>query len=479
MKLRGLIFSIIAVPVDIIVWTGAYILAYYLRSYFDPLPVTYIWPIADYIKFIIVLIPLIFATMTFEGLYNYRYPKRGLGQLTSIFISATAGVMYVVLWVFFTRSFFFSRLLIIYAWLLSIIFLVLGRWLIGIVQRQLYRSKIGLRKALIVGPYKSAITFAFSLKRNPVFGFDIMGIVDNDSARSSGEIRLLGKHRDLDGIIKRYHVDDVIIADSTLSQSELVMLSEISRDNKVAFHLTPNALQIGARKFAASTIGGLPVIEILETPLEGWANIVKRIFDIIGSIVFIALFSWLYIIVAIAVKLTSPGPVFYLDKRVGANSEFYAIKFRSFKKEYCTGQYYGGKEAEKLEQKIINENNSRTGPIPKIKNDPRVTSIGRFLRKTSVDEIPQFFNVLRGNMSIVGPRPHRPKEVAQYKPRHKKLFLVKPGITGMAQISGRSDLDFEDEADLDIYYIENWSVWLDFQIAWQTIFVVLKSSGAY
>lgn len=479
MKQRGLLFSMIAIPVDIIAWAGAYILAYYLRAHFDPLPVTYVWPIADYIKFIIILTPLVFATMIFEGLYNYRYPKRGLGQFTSIFISATAAVMYVVLWVFFTRNFFFSRLLIIYAWLLSFLFLVLGRWLIGVIQRQLYRSKIGLRKAIIVAPYKSVLAFAQSLKKNPVYGFDIAGIVNNESPRESDDIKYLGKREDLDSIIKRYHINDVIIADSRLSQSELMTLSEISRDNKVAFHLTPNALQIGARKFAASTIAGLPVIEILETPLEGWASIVKRIFDIIGSILFMIVFSWLYLIVAIAVKLTSPGPIFYLDKRVGANDEFYTIKFRSFKKEYCTGDYYGGAQAEKLEEKIINEKNTRTGPIPKIKDDPRVTPIGQFLRKTSLDEIPQFYNVLRGDMSIVGPRPHRPKEVAGYKPRHKKLFLVKPGITGMAQISGRSDLDFEDEADLDIYYIENWSVWLDIQIAWQTVFVVLKSTGAY
>lgn len=478
MNQKSIVFNYLSIIVDVIAWVGAYVLAYFMRARFDTLPVSYVWPFADYLTFVIYLTPLFLVTMMFEGLYNYRYPKKGLGQFTSIFISATAGVMYVVLWVFFTRSFFFSRLLIIYAWLISILFLLAGRWLLALIEKTYHKSGHGLRKVIIIGPEEQAIDIAVPLNNNPAYGFEVVGII-GDEKTSGNDIKYLGTDKNLDPLIKKYHVSDIIVSSPKLSQSEIIHLSEIARDNKVSFHLTPSALQIGARKFAAGTIAGLPVVEILETPLEGWASTVKRVFDIVGSLLFIIVFSWLYLIVALLVKLTSKGPVIYKDKRVGTDGEFYLYKFRTFKQEYCTGKEYGGSKAEKIEDEIIKEKNTRTGPIPKIKDDPRVTSIGNFLRKTSLDELPQFFNSLRGEISIVGPRPHRPKEVAGYQPRHKKLFLIKPGITGMAQVSGRSDLDFDDEADLDIYYIENWSIWLDFQIGIQTVFVVLGAKGAY
>jgi len=478
MKQKGLIFNLLSIPVDIIAWIGAYLLAYYLRSQIDPLPVSYVWPFSDYLQFVITLVPFIFATMTLEGLYNFRYPKRGFGQFSSIFISATAGVMYVVLWVFFTRNFFFSRLLIIYAWILSIVFIIVGRWLLDISKKILYRYKIGLRRVIILGPRNNALSLALPLNINPIYGFKVVGIISNDIINDEA-VDYLGRYENIDDILDHHKVDDIFVSDPDLNQDRTLALSEKARDKKISFHLTPSALQVGSRKFATSTIAGLPIIEILETPLEGWANIVKRILDLIGSLLFIIFFSWLYIIVAIAVKLTSKGPIIYKDKRVGMAGVFNLYKFRTFKEEYCTGREYGGEEAEVLEDKIISEKNTRTGPIPKIKDDPRVTSIGNFLRKTSLDELPQFFNAFLGDMSIVGPRPHRPKEVAKYKTKHKKLFVVKPGITGLAQISGRSDLDFDEEANIDIYYIENWSIWLDAQIGLQTIAAVLKTRGAY
>lgn len=479
MNQRGFWFSAIALPVDIIAWVGGYVLAYFFRANMDTIPVTYIWPFWQYFQFIIVLLPLFLATVTLEGLYNYRYAKKGFGLVSSMFIAASAAIMYVVLWVFFTRGIFFSRLLIVYAWLFSFSLLIIGRWLLELLKRYLLSRKIGLRRMIIFGSPESAEIVAAPLLKNPRFGYRVLGLVGNINPGSQFVLDYLGDVSNLSEIITKHKADELLIAESNIRQSILTDIASVARDKKVTLRFTPGAMQLGGRNIAASTLAGLPTIEILETPLEGWGRVAKRFFDIAGAILFVAIFSWLYLIVALLVKLTSKGPVFYKDTRIGEQGEFALYKFRTFKIEYCTGEEYGGEKAETYENELIKKHNTRVGPIPKIKNDPRVTGLGGFLRKSSLDELPQFFNVIKGQMSIVGPRPHRPKEISHYKETHRKLLIIKPGITGMAQISGRSDLDFDKEAELDIYYINNWSLWLDIQILVMTVFVVLKLRGAY
>ena len=185
-------------------------------------------------------------------------------------------------------------------------------------------------------------------------------------------------------------------------------------------------------------------------------------------------------LIALLVKTTSRGPVIYRNTRIGNRGKFITLKFRTMYLEHCTGPQYGGSRAENFENKLIAERNIKKGSaVYKIARDPRITPIGRFLRKTSLDELPQFFNVIKGNMSIVGPRPHQPKEVIHYTKEQRKLLMIKPGITGLAQISGRSDLNFDEEADLDIFYLENWSIWLDLFVVINTPKVVFGKKGTY
>ena len=167
------------------------------------------------------------------------------------------------------------------------------------------------------------------------------------------------------------------------------------------------------------------------------------------------------IIIAFVIWLEDGRPVLYKSQRIGRGRAFVFYKFRTMQVKFCTGERYGGAEAERLEQALIEANNVRQGPVPKIVDDPRWTKVGKWLRRLSLDELPQLWNVLQGDMSLVGPRPHIPKEVAQYERHHKKVLAIKPGMTGLAQVSGRSDLDFDDEVRLDRYYIEHWSLWLD------------------
>ena len=220
-------------------------------------------------------------------------------------------------------------------------------------------------------------------------------------------------------------------------------------------------------------MAGVPIVEVKKTPLEGWGRIGKRIFDVIGSLLILIILSPVLIIVMLLILIDSHGPIFFskLDDdsplyRVGEGGRLFRyLKFRSMKPKTDSLRY----------TELADMNLRSDGPMVKIKDDPRVTRIGRFIRRFSIDELPELFLVLKGDMSLVGPRPHLPEEVAKYEHHHKKVLTIKPGMTGMAQTSGRSDLTFEEEVKLDTYYIENWSLLLDMAILLKTPLAVFKS----
>jgi len=230
---------------------------------------------------------------------------------------------------------------------------------------------------------------------------------------------------------------------------------------KYLFEVQPTHLEI-------NTIADIPIIEVKKTRLEGWGRIFKRVFDIIISFVILIIISPLLFFVSLLIVIDSQGGVLVRLERVGEKGKrFKLYKFRSMVKN-----------AQLLKKELVDLNERADGPLFKITNDPRVTRIGRFIRKTSIDELPQLINVFKGEISLVGPRPHEPEEVAKYERWHRKLLAIKPGVTGLAQVSGRSDLEFKDEAKLDIYYIENWSPELDLQILFKTPWVVISGKSA-
>ena len=247
--------------------------------------------------------------------------------------------------------------------------------------------------------------------------------------------------------------------------------------NNIVFHFSSDYLQLPKAGVDIVSVAGIPIMEFKKTTIDGWGRIIKRAFDIIASSVLILLLAIPMLVVAILIKISSAGPVFFskLDdsrpvKRVGQYSKpFHYFKFRSMYKEVDSQRY-----SEELQ-----EQNMRKGsPLVKIKNDPRITPIGQWLRRFSLDELPELFLVIIGKMSLVGPRPHLPEEVAKYENHHKMVLTIKPGITGLSQISGRSDLTFEEEVKNDMYYIQNWSLILDIQIILKTIPAVLRRREA-
>jgi len=262
-----------------------------------------------------------------------------------------------------------------------------------------------------------------------------------------------------------------------MRERERMELINFAEEYHLIFKYSPDVFGAHTTNVNVETLAGIPMVEIKRTPLDGWGKVFKRLMDIFVSLIGLALVAPLMLVIAILIKLDSPGPVIYKNTRVSRYGIFKTYKFRSMFVEYSTGEEYGGKKAMAYERELIAKLSERQGPLYKVLRDPRRTRVGRWLERTSLDELPQLLNVLIGNMSLVGPRPHQPREVEKYERHHKKVLEIKPGLTGLAQISGRSDLDFEEEVRLDTFYIENWSLLLDLIIILKTPLAIIKRRG--
>jgi exopolysaccharide biosynthesis polyprenyl glycosylphosphotransferase len=467
LKKTELIFSVILVPLDFLMLIAAALAAYFLR--FATLsalrPVIYEMPFWEFLKISLFMGAIWLVIFALSGLYTIGGTRRILDELAKIFLACSAGLAVIIVLIFFERDLFSSRFIILAAWVLAIVFVSFGRLATRFIQRVLFRRGIGVHRVVIIGEDKSADILVNEFYKNPSLGLRVVKRYkkfDDEAAK------------ELEELYRAMGVDEVIQAAGTASREETLELIDFCNEHHIVFKYSADIFSVQAAKIDIRDYAGVPVAEIKRTRLEGWGRVYKRIFDILGSLILIVITSPIMITAAIAVKIDSRGPVFWsrLDdgspvERIGQNGKpFHYFKFRSMK----PGTH-------NLRYTELAEQDFRRGPLVKIKNDPRVTRVGRFIRRTSIDELPELFLVLAGKMSLVGPRPHLPEEVARYKKHHKKVLIVKPGITGLAQISGRADLDFEEEVKIDVYYIENWSLRLDLYILFKTPFVVLFGKG--
>jgi exopolysaccharide biosynthesis polyprenyl glycosylphosphotransferase len=254
-------------------------------------------------------------------------------------------------------------------------------------------------------------------------------------------------------------VDEVILANPNYPTEKVSDIVDLCNENHVTFKYVPNIHQLLTTHFAIDVFSGVPVIELRRTALDGWGRVMKRVGDIVVAGAALIILSPLFLVVAFLIKWDSEGPVFVHLRRASRNREFDLVKFRSMiNNAHILNPFL----------RTLGNDRSEAGPLWKMKNDPRVTKVGRWIRRTRLDEMPQFWNVLKGDMSLVGPRPHQPDEIARYEKHHKMVLAIKAGVTGLAQISGSSDLPFEEEVRLDTFYIENWSLWLDLKIIVRT-----------
>ncbi len=468
MKKSELIFSALLIPVDYLMVVAAGLLAYFLRfkSFLTEVrPVVYTLPFDQYSKIVLLMAVGWLVIFAISGLYQIRGSRKFLSEFSRILLACSTAILAMIVFIFFRKEeLFSSRFIILAVWILSILTVTFGRGLIRGLQRFLYTTGYGIHNIIIFGQDKVTEMIRGEIEKKPSLG---LRVINKLSQFTLVEKNILNKLR------KERKVDEILQTDSTLDKEQILDLVDWCDENQVIFKYAPDLFQAKATNIDIGTIAGVPIIERKKTSLDGWGAILKRTFDFITSLILIIITLPLILIITLVIKLDSKGPVIYKNERVSKDGVFKTYKFRSMKLEYCTGPEYGGGQAEDYEKQLIKERSQRNGPVYKVLKDPRRTRVGRFLERTSLDELPQLFNVLVGNMSLVGPRPHQPREVARYQHHHKEVLAIKPGITGLAQISGRSDLDFDEEVKLDTYYIENWSLLMDMWILVRTPWAVL------
>lgn len=465
MKKSELVFTAILVPLDYLLVFLAALSAYSLRfGYVATLrPVIFEMPFRDYLGFSAIASIIFILLFALSGLYGVRGPRRITHEVSRIFIASSAAIMTAVVVIFFKGEYFSSRFIVLAAWFFAVIYVSSGRVFIRLLQRFFLRFGVGTHRVILIGgddAITKLLTKVFS--KHPGFGYRIVKRVHRFDDASV---------REIDALVETRSADEIIVADPDIDRADLARILGYAESHHLTFRYSADILTTHAKNIEIGTIAGIPIVEIKGTRLDGWGRIYKRFFDIVGSLILIVLASPIMLAVAAAIVIDSKGPVLFrkLDDgsplmRVGEHNEkFRYFKFRSMKPG-----------TDRLRYEELAHLDTRSGPLIKIKDDPRVTRVGRFIRKFSIDELPELFLVLKGKMSMVGPRPHLPEEVEKYKDHQRRVLTIKPGMTGLAQVSGRSDLSFDEEVNLDVYYIENWSPWLDLAILIRTPLAVLK-----
>jgi len=471
MKRSEIVLMVAQVPIDFLLLLAAAASAYTLRFTEWALslkPVLFHFTLSEFLTVVYPVALVWIVIFVLFGLYSTD-PNRKLGKdLMRIVFACSVGLAGIAVYVMFTQQLFDSRFLTLAGWVFAIVYIAVGRIVMRGLKGLLYRFGIGQRRVVVVGEDPHRDEFIADCKKHPGLGYNIVATFETITPTL---------FRTLD----KTPFDEVIVFAPKADKKETLSLLAYCNRRHKTFKYSADLFATFAANMSVYPIAGVPMIELRRTKLDGWWRVIKRVFDIIGSLLLIVATSPFMLIAAIIILIETGRPVLYKNLRVGIRgNEFFTLKFRSMHQKDSTGPQFGddGMKAEEREKELVKKQNSKKGPIYKIVDDPRITPFGRFIRRWSIDELPQFFNVLKGEMSLVGPRPHQPREVKQYQDEYPVVFTLKPGITGLAQISGRSDLPFEEEMKLDILYTERWSLFLDLIILLKTPFVLFKKRMA-
>ena len=405
----------------------------------------------------------------FLKFYHRRHAALLMDEVYRLFGAVSVATLLTIAFVSFVfrDTLQIQRLMLLLAWAVGIITLTLGRIAHGRVQRVLQRRGIGAERVLIIGTGEVGRMIVQKIQHTPGLGYRIAGFVEAsfEGATPPGVqvmgLPVFGTVENLPQIIEGHGIDEVIIGLPEATHQELVGIVSQCEREKVSIRVFPDVFQIMASEVTISDLGGLPLLTIRDVALRGWKLTLKRIVDMAFSGTFLLVASPIMMLTALLIKVDSPGPVFFAQERMGLDAKpFKMLKFRSMRADA-----------------------ERNGPGWTTKDDPRRTRVGTFIRKTSMDEWPQFINVLMGDMSVVGPRPEQPAYVEQFRssiPRYMERHREKAGVTGWAQINGlRGDTSIAERTKYDLWYTENWSLWLDFKIILRTAFRALGDKSAY
>jgi exopolysaccharide biosynthesis polyprenyl glycosylphosphotransferase len=461
----------IAVTADALLINLGFALSWYARyeQQFgrEILEANYI-PYADYFPIGLILTAVLLCVFGLQGLYGRLRESTWLDQMNGIFGGTAVGIAIMIVGVFYSRPFGLSRLLFIYALGLIIVLLAFERFVGQVVRASLRRRGIGLKRVLVVGAGSQGLLVMQNFVAQPHLGYSVVGFLDDSRQEDIGRFPALGTPDQVREVVSLHDVDEVIIALPSNSHQKILEILGTCEKEHVAFSLVPDFYELSLRHVDVVPLSGIPLIGIRKGSIRGGSYLAKRFLDAAISLSVIAVLSPLLALIALLIKLDSDGPVLFKQVRVGRGGRpFVCYKFRSMRQN-----------ADKEIQNLL-EYNEAQGPMFKMRSDPRCTRVGRVLRRLSFDEIPQFFNILRGDMSVVGPRPPLPHEVEKYEDWHKRRLETSPGLTGLWQVGGRSNLTFDEMALLDIWYIENWSLSLDVKVMLRTAPAILFGTGAY
>lgn len=463
MKKLDALFGVLRVPVDALAVLAALLLSYRLReARMDLLPGVQLlepaqslpplgWYLPSFVLPSVVVFVLIAATM---GLYTLRSTRSAWAEIGAILATSAVWLVAIVGWyTLVLQQLFYSRAILASSALFLVVFVTVGRSALLLLQRSLLSLGAGRVVTVSVGAQRLADIARRMLEGDARYQY--VGHVADLPA--------------LERLLLERPVDLVLQTDPQPSGEETIRLIDACRSRHIGYGFLPPVLADVPHMLQVERIGILPVMRFQPTPLDGWGSVAKRVFDLLGSVALIVILSPLLLLLSLLILLTSGWPILYVSTRVGQHGRrtVPVLKFRTMVHD-----------ADRRKAELLELNHRKDGPLFKVKDDPRVTPLGRVLRRLSLDELPQLLNVLVGHLSLVGPRPHLPEEVARYTPEQRRVFAVKPGMTGLPQVSGRSDLTFAEEVRLDLQYVEEWSIWLDLWILWRTVWVVAMRRGA-
>jgi exopolysaccharide biosynthesis polyprenyl glycosylphosphotransferase len=507
---RSLALNVVAVSLlvfsDVCLAAFAFLLSYKIRQG-SPLFVWSPWQdlpsavAADFQPYfgILLFVPLVkLWSLRRYGFYKLRGEFSFSGDLFRIIKASTWSFLVLVFIAFMFRQgfsirngelikndFSYSRLVFVYDLIFSIALFWGSRLLVRLVQIFWRNHERNLIRTVVVGCGEMADVCIAEMSQKPRLGYKLVGVVTarkNEDAASLEKlgVRKLGSFDNLPELVKRHGIEEVLITDSRISPGRMFhTLMECGRDHHIKYRVIPDLFDCLPGKTEIATIGSLPMIKLYEEPLRGSQKALKRGLDVLVASLLLLLTWPIWLVLAVLIKRESPGPVFLRQERVGMDGKmFLMIKFRSMR-DGEDDQAHRDLMKKLINGEDVNQGTEEAPIFGKIKDDPRLTRIGSWMRRYSIDELPQILNVFMGQMSVVGPRPPIPYEVRHYKDWHRARFHVKPGITGLWQVSGRNRLHFEEMVRLDIFYIENWSVWLDLKIMFKTAPVMLRGDNTY
>lgn len=474
MKKSEIILTTINLPLDFLMLILAGLAAYSLRfaKFFTVIrPVIFDLSFEEYLPLMLAVAVGWLVLFIFSGLYEIRPNRRLVNELSRVVFACSTGLAAITIYIFFQRELFDSRFIVLAGWFLAIVFVSAERVLIRLVKNILYRLGVGVRSVVIIGAGHISDILRETFIHRRGFGYRLSAQFEKFNEKS---------RQGVEKLIREKKADEILFTNPKADQAETLAVIDFCEEHHLTFKYSADLFSTYVTNMALLTISGIPIVEMQKTRLQAWGRVIKRIMDIVGSAILIIITIPFMLLTALAIWLETGRPIIYQNERVGeADKQFNTLKFRSMFQKYCIGpQFKNSQKALALEKKLIKTQSIKEGPVYKIKDDPRVTKVGRLIRRLSLDELSQLFNVLKGDMSLVGPRPHQPREVAQYEKHHRRVLNIKPGLTGLAQISGRSDLEFEEEVRLDTFYLEHWSVLTDLIILLKTPFILLKARKA-